>query len=174
MNLGKVRVLAGASLLAFAIAAGAQTAPESQTTTAAPQHVRHMNRAAFRGDMFPFFSKQLGLTDEQHTQIKQIFNNAKPALLPLMRQERQAHQSMMQLITSGNFDQAKAQAIVAQETQVHAQIEMQHAQLASQAYQVLTPEQKTKLSEFMAQREQRFQHHTQDQSNSTPEQAPNQ
>ncbi len=124
--------------------------------------------------MFPFFSRSLDLTEEQHAQIKQIFSNAKPALRPLMQQEMQSHHAMMQLVASGNFDQAKAQTIVTQESQIHAQIEMQHALLASQAYQVLTPDQKTKLNDLIAQQEQRFEQHTQEQPNSAaPEQAPN-
>ena len=59
---------------------------------------------------------------------------------------------MMQLIQSGNFDEAKAQTIAAQGAQVHAQLEVQHARIASEAYQVLTADQKTKLAQFIAKR----------------------
>lgn len=113
------------------------------------------------GEMFPFFSHQLDLSDAQRAQIKEIFHNAKGTMRPLMQQEMQSHQAMMQLITSGNFDQAKAQAIAAQAAQVRAQIEVQHAQLASQAYQVLTPDQKTKFNELVSQHMQRMQEHMQ-------------
>jgi len=169
MNFARVRTLSAALVLLFATVAGAQTA-------AAPPHRMHggPGGAMFDGGMFPLFSKYLDLTEEQHAQIKQIFHSAKPALRPLMQQELQSHHAMMQLIASGNFDQAKAQTIVTQESQIHAQIELQHAVLASQAYQLLTPDQKTKLNDLMAKREQRFEQHMQEApSSAAPEQTPN-
>ena len=66
---------------------------------------------------------------------------------------------MIQLIESGTFDEAKAQSIATQAAQIRAQLEVQHARMASEAYQVLTPEQKTKLADFIAKREQRFEQH---------------
>jgi len=170
MSLGRVRSLSAALVLLLASVAGAQTA------AAPPQHRMHgmKHDVTFDGVMFPFFSKSLDLTEEQHAQIKQIFSNAKPALRPLMEQEMQSHHAMMQLVASGNFDQVKAQTIVTQESQIHAQIEMQHALLASQAYQVLTADQKTKFNDLIALRAQRFEQHMQGQQNSAaPEQAPN-
>ncbi|MGA8153098.1 MAG: Spy/CpxP family protein refolding chaperone [Terriglobales bacterium] len=168
MNLGRVGSLSAVLILMLATVAGAQTAP--------PPHRMHgmAGEGMFDGGVFPFFSQYLDLTDEQHAQIKQIFANAKPTMQPLMQQERQSRQAMMQLVASGNFDQAKAQTIAAQESQIHAQIEVQHALLASQAYQVLTPDQRTKLNDFLAKREQRFEKHMQEQPPSAaPEQAPN-
>jgi Spy/CpxP family protein refolding chaperone len=69
---------------------------------------------------------------------------------------------MMQLIQSGTFDEAKAQAIATQGAQVHAQLEVQHARIASEAFQVLTADQKTKLAQFISKREQRFEEHMQE------------
>lgn len=123
------------------------------------------------GHMLGFFADYLDLSDAQQAQIKQIYQNARPTMKPLREQERQNHEAMKQLIT-GTFDLAKAQAIATQESQVHAQLEVQHAQLASQAYQVLTAEQKTKLAQFMAKREQRFKEHMQHMP--APEPPPNQ
>jgi periplasmic protein CpxP/Spy len=167
MKTGRIKVLAAllamASLATIGVAQAEDTAP--------PAHMHH--GPMFAGPMLPFFSKALDLTDAQRTQIKEIFHNAKPTMQPLMQQERQSHQAMVQLITSGNFDQAKAQAIINQESQVHAQIEAQHALMASQAYQVLTAEQKTKMNELIAQHEQRMQERMQ-QRQAAPEQAPNQ
>jgi periplasmic protein CpxP/Spy len=166
MNLGRVRNLSVVLVLLMASVAGAQAA-------APPQHRMHGD-AMFDGGMFPFFSKYLELTEEQHAQIKQIFTSAKPALQPLMQQEIQSRHAMMQLVASGSFDQAKAQTIAMQESQTHAQIEVQHALLASQAYQVLTPDQKTKFNDFLAKGEQRFERHMQEEPHSAaPEQAPN-
>ena len=56
------------------------------------------------------FLHGLNLTDEQHAQVKQILAAEKPNMKPLMKQEFQSRQQMMQLITSGPFDQAKVTA----------------------------------------------------------------
>jgi len=139
------------------------------TGTAIAQGPHHHGDEMF-GQMLGMMSDMLDLTDAQQAQIKQIYENAKPTMKPLWQQEHQSHQAMMQLITSGNFDQAKAQAIASHEAQIHAQMEVQHAQLAAQAYQVLTPEQKTKFNEFMAKRQQRMQEHMQEHSQAPSQQ----
>jgi Spy/CpxP family protein refolding chaperone len=127
------------------------------------------------GHMLGFFADYLDLSDAQQAQIKQIIAKEKPALEPLFKQEMQSHEQMMQLIQSGNFDEAKAQAIATQGAQIHAQLEVQHARIFSQAYQVLTPEQKTKFTQFMAKREQLFEHHMQErEQGERSEEAPNQ
>jgi len=127
----------------------------------------------FGGPMLGFFSDYLDLTDAQQTQIKQIIAKEKPALEPLFQQEMQTHEQMMALIQSGTFDETKAQAIATQGAQVHAQLEVQHARIANEAYQVLTADQKTKLAQFITKREQRFEQRMQDQG-AHSETAPNQ
>jgi len=129
----------------------------------------------FGGGMMDFFSDYLDLTDAQRAQIKQIMVKEKPALEPLFKQEMQTHEQMMTLIQSGTFDETKAQAIATQGAQVRAQLEVQHARIANEAYQVLTADQKTKLSQFISKREQRFEQHMQEREQGThSEIAPNQ
>ena len=89
------------------------------------------------GPEFQMFLHQLNLSDDQKAQVKQIFQTERPTLKPLMQQEGQAHLQMMQLVTSGNFDQAKATAIATQEAQTHIQVEVEHAKIHSQIYQLL-------------------------------------
>lgn len=139
------------------------------TGTAIAQGPHHHGDEMF-GPMMGMMSDVLDLTDAQQAQIKQIYHNAKPSMEPLWQQEHQSHQAMMDLVTSGNFDQAKAQAIANQEAQSHAQLEVQHAQLAAQAYQVLTPEQKTKFNAILAKRQQRMQEHMQEHSGAPSQQ----
>jgi len=122
-----------------------------------------MHDGGFFGEhMLGFFADVLDLSDAQQAQIKQIMESTRPTIEPLFRQEMQNKKAMMQLITGGNFDEAKAQSLAQQCATVHAQIEVAHARAASQAFQVLTAEQKTKLNEFMARREQRMQQHMQE------------
>jgi protein CpxP len=112
----------------------------------------------FGGRMF----RHLDLSDAQRTQIKQIWTKEMPTIKPLFKQEMQSHEAMKQLIQSGTFDEAKAQEIATQGAQIHAQLEVQHARIASEAYQVLTAEQKAKLAQHMAERQQRWQQHMQE------------
>jgi protein CpxP len=107
---------------------------------------------------------QLNLTDDQKAQVKKIFEAEKPNLKPLVQQQFQSHQQMMQLITSGNFDQAKATALATQEAQSHIQMQVEHAKIASQIYQLLDSTQKTKVADIMAKHQERMQKHLQGQN----------
>ena len=126
---------------------------------------------ARRGGDFlgPRMMDMLDLSDAQQTQIKQIYQSGKASLKPLWSQERESHLAMIKLVTSGAFDPAKATAIATQESQARAQLEVEHAKLAAQAYEVLTTEQRTKLNEFLAKREQRAQQRMMEHSAPSPE-----
>ena len=128
----------------------------------------------FGGPMLSFFTDYLDLSDAQQAQIKQIIAKEKPAMEPMFKQEMQTHEQMMQLIQSGTFDEAKAQTIATQGAQVHAQLEVQHARIASEAYQVLTADQKTKLAQFITKKELRFEQHMQEREGAQSQNAPNQ
>jgi periplasmic protein CpxP/Spy len=153
-------VVSGVALCASMAMAQDQTTPPTQ-----PAH--HMQRGHMRGEAFGLPLRQLNLTDDQKAQIKQIFQSEKANFRPLMQQEMSSRQQLAQLVTSGNFDQAKAAAIAAQESQTHVQIEVEHAKIASQIYQLLSSDQKSKVSEIMAQRQQRMQQHMQKQDETT-------
>lgn len=141
----------------------------AQDQTAPPEGPKHgMHRPFAGGPEFGMFLHQLNLTDDQKAQVKQIFQSEKTTIKPLMEQQRNSHEQLAQLIVGGNFDQAKASAIVAQESQSHLQLELEHAKIASQIFQqVLTQDQKTKVTQILAQHEQRMQQHMQNE-----EQAP--
>lgn len=123
----------------------------------------------FGGPDMEFFADYLDLTAAQQTQMKETLAREKPALKPLMDQEFQSHQQMMQLIQSGSFDEAKAQQIATQGSAAHIQMEVQKARIHAELYQMLTPEQKTKMNQFLAKHEQRMQQHMQE-----PAETPNQ
>ena len=139
----------------------------AQGADEAPTHHRH--HGDFMGGMeLPL--RQLNLTADQKTQIKQIFQAEKPTMKPLMQQEHAAHMQMVELITSGTFDQSKAAVIATQESQTHMQLEVEHAKLASQIYQVLSSDQKAKVADIIAQHQQRMQEHMQNKDQGPAEQ----
>src|ERR1700760_3584679 len=103
------------------LCAGMALAQGGPAAGAAPMHHRHGGGGFMGGMELPL--RQLNLTDDQKAQVKQIFQAQKTNMKPLMLQEHTAHMQMIQLITSGNFEQGKAAAIAAQESQVHLQLE---------------------------------------------------
>lgn len=115
-----------------------------------------------------FFTDYLDLTPAQQTQIKETLAKEKPALKPLFQQESQSHQQMMQLVMSGNFDEAKATQVATQESQTHIQLEVQQARIHSELYQLLTPDQKTKMNQLLAKHQQRMQQHMQEHEQQAP------
>lgn len=106
----------------------------------------------------------LNLTDEQHAQVKQIMQNERPNFKPLMQQEGQLHQQMMQLIASNGFDQSKASALASQEAQVHMQIQLEHMKVASQIYGLLDSNQKSQVGDMISKHQQMMQEHMQKQA----------
>ncbi len=146
------------TVLGLALVAGMAFAEQQ----GGPMHhgMRGMHR--FGGDPgMAMMLHRLNLTEDQKAQVKKIFEAEKPTMQPLHQQEFQAHQQMMQLITSGNFDQAKATAIATQEAQTHIQMEVEHAKIHAQIYQLLDSTQKAKVADMMAKHQQRMQEHMQ-------------
>ena len=149
------------TVLGLALVAGIAFAEQE----AGPMHhgMRGMHRG-FEGDPgLAMMLHQLNLTDGQKAQVKKIFETEKPNLQPLHQQEFQAHQQMMQLITSGSFDQEKATAIATQEAQTHIQMEVEHAKIHAQIYQLLDSTQKAKVAEMIAKHQERMQQRMQKQ-----------
>jgi Spy/CpxP family protein refolding chaperone len=96
-----------------------------------------------------FMARELNLTDAQKTQVKTLFQAQRAANRPLMQQLAQNRVAMLNLTAGGAFDQAKVQALAAQQSQLMAQMTVQKESLQSQIYnQVLTSEQKAKADQL--------------------------
>jgi Spy/CpxP family protein refolding chaperone len=163
----KIAVMGAIGALTVALVTGiafAQTSDDAGSTR------HHMHGEFMRGPGMGFPMHDLNLTEDQRAQIKQIFQNESANIKPLRQQEMQARQQLMQLITSGNFDQAKATAIASQEAQTHVQLQVEHAKIASQIYQLLSSDQKAKVADRMSKHQQRMQEHMQKEQQGAPEQ----
>jgi periplasmic protein CpxP/Spy len=157
----KITTLTGIAALALALIAAVAMA--QGTEEGKPMH-HGMHGGMMGMGMEMGFLHHLNLTDDQHAQVKQILQAERPNIKPLMKQEFQSRQQMMQLITSGPFDQTKVTALASQEAQVHMQLEVEHAKIASQIYALLDSNQKAKVAEMMAKHQQRMQQHEQNQT----------
>jgi len=156
----KITLIASIGVVALTLVAGLAFA-QGGDDAGPMHHGMGMHHEFMGGPGLGLPLHQLNLTDDQKTQIHQIMKTEHAGIKPLMQQEFQAHQQLLQLITSGNFDQAKAAAIAAQESQTHVQLEVEHAKIASQIYQLLDSTQKAKVSDIVAKHQQMMQEHLQ-------------
>lgn len=129
------------------------------------KRVQHMHgEGMFSEHTLGFFTDYLNLSDAQQAQIKDILAKEKPTLRPLMQQMAQSHHDLRQLEESGTFDEAKVRALASQQAQTMTELIVQKARIHSEMFQVLTPDQKTKMTQFMDRHEQRFMKHMQNQA----------
>jgi protein CpxP len=155
----RIATIALCSVFAVALVAGVVYAQAGEGGSGGMHHRGHGGFMGGMGMGLPLH--QLNLTADQKAQIKQIFESEKPAIKPLRQQEMQAHQQLIQLVTSGTFDQAKATAIATQEAQTHIQMQVEHAKIGAQIYQLLSSDQKAKVADMIAKHQQKMQEHMQ-------------
>ncbi len=108
------------------------------------------------GPMFGMMLHRLDLTDAQKAQVKQIMTQERPALKPLMQQMAQGRTQLRQLALSGNFSEDQARSIATQQSQNMTEMMVQRARIENEVFQVLTPDQKTKLTQLLQERAARF------------------
>jgi periplasmic protein CpxP/Spy len=143
---------------ALAVMLGAAIA-KSQTADARPMHGPEFG---MRGPM-GFFSKYLDLSDDQRAQMKAVLQKEHAAMKPQMQQLHQMQQQLKQY-EEGTYDEAKVQALVTQQSQTLVQMKVQETRIHNELFQLLTPEQQSKMKEFEANREARMQQHVQGQN----------
>ena len=76
-----------------------------------------------------------------------------------MEQMRQNRDAMKALEASGPFDEAKTRALATQNAQTMVELQVEHARIKSQIMQILTADQKAKLAQIEANREERWGKH---------------
>jgi protein CpxP len=113
------------------------------------------------GPMMGFYLHKLDLTDAQQQQVKAIMAKEKPTFQPLMQQMAQSHAQLRDLVINGGYDEAKVREMAAQQSQTMTELTVQYARVGSEMVQVLTPEQKTKLTQLINEHDQRMTNHMQ-------------
>lgn len=92
--------------------------------------------------------RKLDLTDAQKADVKLIVEKYKAQAGERPTKEmRAAHKAeMLSLVTSANFDESAAQAMIEQKQQQHQQKSLQMLKMQNEIYQLLTPEQQEKFA----------------------------
>jgi Spy/CpxP family protein refolding chaperone len=144
-------IAVAAVLLATAIA-NSQTADTQAPPPPMPAHVHDLGPRPMG-----FFAKELNLTDEQKTQAKAILQKDRATVKPLMQQSREIELQMRQSAEGSTFDEAKVRSLATQKSQVEAELDVQRTRIHNQLFQILTPEQQSKMKELEAQHEAHMQ-----------------
>jgi periplasmic protein CpxP/Spy len=118
--------------------------------------------------LLDFFSEKLDLSNAQQDQIRAIWQKEKPTFQPLIEQMRQFHGDLNKLGNDGTFDEAKVRALATQQSQTMIELAVQHARIKSEMIQVLTADQKAKLSQLEARHEDHMQRHMRQKEGSEP------
>ena len=161
MRLIRSRLLiAAVAVLLASVIAKSQTADPAPS----PEH-DHPWGMSHRGHM-GFFAKYLNLSDAQKQQMKAVLQKEHATMKPLTEQLHQSEAQLRQY-EQGAYDEAKVRALAAQESQAQIELTVQRTRIHSELFQLLTPEQQTKMKEFEAHREARWQKHMH-----SPDQAP--
>jgi Spy/CpxP family protein refolding chaperone len=150
----RLMIAAVCVLLATAIAKS-QTA---DTPASPPTHGHGYGRG---GDRMEFFAKSLNLTDDQKAQMKAILQKEHPAMKPLFQQSRQIDQQLHQYV-EGPYDEAKVRTLASQKAQVEVELTVAKTRVHNELFQLLTPDQQSKLKELEATHQARMQKHMHD------------
>lgn len=117
-----------------------------------------------RGErMHAFLAEQLGLSDAQKAQLKQIRQNHKDTLKPLVEELRVKKQELRLSFDADNYNETLAAQKISEMSGVKAKLIGEKIKLKKEMLAVLTPEQKTKLEQlkeqFKSRRAERMKHH---------------
>ncbi len=115
------------------------------------------------GWMLRHMTKELNLTTDQQTQIKNIMQAEKAKVQPLMQQLRQNEQAQDAAINS-NFDEAQVRTFASQQAQIMTDLIVEKQRTKSQIYAVLTPEQRQKAQQLRQEHQQKMQQRMQQRS----------
>ena len=117
-------------------------------------------------------ARMLDLTDQQKQQLASARKTERDRVKPYHDQIKATHKQIQAEIANGSFNEEKTRSLLAQNAQARTELELSHARMQAAFYNVLTPEQRTKLKEQKQQWEQRKQERKQklDQEKSTTSQ----
>jgi len=128
------------------------------------QRTGNMGRGEFGGrrggpHMGMMFLRGLDLTDEQKAKVEEITESSRTAIEPIAQQLRDGRQKLEALGTDGSFDQAKVEALAAEQSALMGKMIVEKEKTKAQIFAILTDEQKAKAAEFKKNRPERGKGH---------------
>ena len=161
-KLGRFKTLAIATLSAIALAASiavAQTVTPNQGDTQGQRAERRGGRGDHKGQhgrgwggmRGGEFFRQLNLTEDQKTKMKQIRESFAERNKPLHEQLRAKRQELRQVSEGGTFNEALATQKLTEIAPLEAKLMGERQKLHQEMLSVLTTEQKAQLEQSRAQ-----------------------
>ncbi len=150
----RIQVIIAAVAMAIAVAVPMAIAQSTDTSGSAQKERRAHGRG--RGErggnrmMGRMFSR-LDLTDAQKAQLKQIRENRRQSLTPLLTEIRTKRQEIRRSNQGGTFDEALVKQKLTEIAPLQAKLIGERFKLRQEMFSVLTPEQKTKLEQMREQ-----------------------
>ena len=162
MNKGRFKKLAIASLSAIALAGSIAVAQTGTTTEQGntQQDKRTERRGGHRGGKHGWggmrrggggFFKQLNLTEDQKTKMKQIRQSFAERNKPLHQELRAKRQELRQASEGGTFNEALATQKLTEMASLQAKLMGERQKLHQETLSVLTAEQKAQLEQSREQ-----------------------
>jgi Spy/CpxP family protein refolding chaperone len=120
----------------------------------------HHGKFGGPGGMPPFFfgkiAEELGLSEEQKTQAKQVLEDSKTRVQPIMESLKNGHETAKTLGTNGTYDEKAVLALANQQAELTKQLIVEKEKTKAQLFAILTPEQRTKAQELMKNFEEKM------------------
>jgi Spy/CpxP family protein refolding chaperone len=151
----------GACLLAVGVTAGV-FASSRNTSQDPPPFMRGRTggpggprEAGGAMGMLPMLGPELGMTDAQREQIRNIVASHRDEWKTLGDRARAAHEALQQAVTAEVVDEALIRQRSAEAAVVEADLAVARAHAHAEVFQILTPEQKAKAREKLKVKRQK-------------------
>jgi len=123
--------------------------PAEQSEARSWQQQKHKGHKGHRGErFFKKMARELGLTDQQKTQAKELFDSSRAQHKPLLDSLRTEKGQLQTLVLSGSADEAAIRAQAAKVADVGSDLAVLKGKQAKQFLALLTPEQAVRLKEI--------------------------
>ena len=165
---GSRKILGGLALTASLALTGIVGFAQQQTTTQGQDGGKGRAERSWRGGKGEGgdrrggffggrFAEKLNLTDAQKEQMKQIAARYRESTKALRQQERSTRSGGFDAFKGGTFDEAAVRAAAQARANARVEMEVAHARMMAEMYNILTPEQKAQLAAARQEREQKMQ-----------------
>jgi periplasmic protein CpxP/Spy len=160
MTTKRILLGVGASLVALGLSAGLYASARNTSQGPPPFSGRGMGPGG-RGPggpmgMLPMLGRELGITDAQKEQIKNIAQSHRDEWKALADRARAAHGALNESVTSGTVDEALIRQRSAAVAAVEADMAVARARTHAEVFQLLTPDQQAKARELRTQMQERM------------------
>ncbi len=110
----------------------------------------------FRGELGRFFYKELNLTSEQKTKLRELRKESREAKQDTRSAVREIRDQKLQMLLSGKLDKTKLAELDKNLLKFHSQLEEEHLKMQRERLAILTPDQLKRLGEFLKQKRDEF------------------